>query len=399
VTILVTTPYILSGTIYDVDGAIPLTDATIKVTNKRLNETTFTASDSNGEYVIDLANYTGYRNGDLILIESFILGDVSKKYKSATITVDTSIGYTSQDLTLDAIIEDISVSTRKDDILQRSFDFITNSFKNKIINSLDIKSFPSALLEENNTVLRTENYYSLIAEDKVNGHSRGSVIGTNEGIGATAFVILSNETVTQPSANVQMQAVSTSEEDTDGGTGANQVTIKYLPKAWSTEYSTETITLDGTTPVNTVATDIYRIEEFYVNKASGLKLSIGEITLKSTDAVTLYAQINIGRNFFERAIHYVRTGYKAVITDIILGCSTNGGVIWRAFRSWEDADGNVVPRGRLSVEVADNTMSHPWNIPVVCSNPNGKRMAMGLAVKGRVANQIGTASFRYYDEL
>jgi len=253
--------------------------------------------------------------------------------------------------------------------------------------------------ENTDKVLRTEDYYALIVQDKINGHTRGSVIGTNEGIGASAFVILSNVTVTQPSSETRMQVVSTSTDDADGGTGAHQVTIKYLPKVWSTEYSTEIITLDGTTPINTEATDIYRIEEFYVNKVGNLGLGIGTITLKSTDAVTLYAQIDEGRNFFERAIHYVRTGYKAIVTDVILGCSTNGGVIWRLFRSWEAADGNVVPRGRLSIEVADNTMTHQWNIPVVCSNPNGKRMAVGLAVKGRVANQIGTASFRYYDEL
>lgn len=252
---------------------------------------------------------------------------------------------------------------------------------------------------ENGTILENRPYHDLIIQDNVEGHNRGSAIGTNESLSATAFVILSNATVTQPSDNVQMQIVSDSADDDDGSTGANEVTIKYLPKAWSSEYNTETITLNGTTPVNTVATDIYRIEEFYVNKAGGTGLGVGIITLKSTDAGTLYAQIDAGRNFFERALHYIRTGYEATVTDIVLGCSTNGGVIWRLFRSWEDSNGNIVPRGRLSIEVADNTMQQSWNISVACSNPHGKRMAIGLAVKGHVANQVGTASFRYYDRL
>ena len=253
--------------------------------------------------------------------------------------------------------------------------------------------------EVDHKMLRVASPYALIAEDRVANHVRGSIIGSQSVIGTAEFAILSNATVVQPSADTQMQIVSTSVEDDEGGTGAQEVMITYLPLAWGAEFKTETVVLDGTTPVNTTATDIYRIEEFRVTKASGTKMAKGTITLKSTDAGTLYAQIDAGRNFFERAVHYVRTGYRAAVTEVVLGCSTNGGVVWRLFRSMEDSAGNVVPIGRYSIQVADSTLSHPFHIAIVCSNPNGKRMAVGLASLGIVANQKGTGSCRFYDAI
>ena len=97
------------------------------------------------------------------------------------------------------------------------------------------------------------------------------------------------------------------------------------------------------------------------------------------------------------AIQYVETGYQAVVTDIIVGCSTNGGVKWRLFKSDEDEDtGDVVTRGRMSVTIADDVLHLPMKLPLKLSNPNGKRIAMGLAVQGPVAVQKGTGTIRGY---
>lgn len=243
--------------------------------------------------------------------------------------------------------------------------------------------------------LRTIDHLELIAEGKAEDHISGGAIGSQYPINTGAFVILSNIAVIQPAANMQMQIVSTSVNDTAAGSGAQEVDIVYLPYEWSDEYSWETIVMDGTTPVNTVATNIYRIEDFAVTKG---RSADGNITLKDTGAVNTYAQIDQYTNFFQRSIHYVRTGYRSIVTDIAFGCSTNGGVIWRLFRTIKK-HGHTTTRGRLSIEVADNTLNHAWKMSVVCYNPDGDNMAIGLAVAGINANQRGTGTFRFYDWL
>ena len=258
-----------------------------------------------------------------------------------------------------------------------------------ILNNVDGAFDPS---EE---MFKVEDHLALIAEGKIKNHERGGAIGSQYPIGTGPFVILSNILATQPDANMQMQVVSTSVNDTADGSGTQEVDIVYLPYEWSEEYSWETIVLNGTTPVNTVATDIYRIEDFAVTKG---RSADGNITLKDTGAVNTYAQIDQYTNFFQRSIHYVRTGYRSIVTDIAFGCSTNGGVIWRLFRTIKK-HGHTTTRGRLSIEVADNTLNHAWKMSVVCYNPDGDNMAIGLAVAGINANQRGTGTFRFYDWL
>ena len=257
----------------------------------------------------------------------------------------------------------------------------------QILNNVD------SVIDVPRKTLRVIDHLSLIAEDKAEDHKRGGAIGSQYPIGTGPFVILSNIVATQPTANMQMQVVSSSVNDAAAGSGAQEVDILYLPSAWSDEYSWETIVLNGTTSVNTIATDIYRIEDFFVSKGESAD---GNITLKDIGAVNTYAQIDQYTNFFQRCIHYLRTGYRCVITDVALGCSTNGGVIWRLFRTYV-VHGSQTTRGRLSIEVADATLNHAWEMPISVSNPNGRRIAAGLAVKGLNANQRGTGTIRYFD--
>jgi len=237
----------------------------------------------------------------------------------------------------------------------------------------------------------TQEHRTSVSEGDI--HKTDVCIGSNNAIGAGPFVILSNCDAVQPSAGVQMQFVSTSGEDALLGSGVQKMKLYYFAESpW--ELKNEVVEMDGTTPVNTDATDIYRIHKVEASKGHP---AVGTITIKSTDTVTLYAQIDPYTTFFQRAIFYVETGYQAMVTDIILGCSTNGGVKWRLFKSFEDEDtGEVVTRGRLSVSVADDAIHIPLGIGVKVSNPNGKRIAIGLAVQGAVANQEGIGTMRGY---
>ena len=239
--------------------------------------------------------------------------------------------------------------------------------------------------------IHVEDHLTSISEGDV--YDTDSCIGSSDSIGAGAYVILSNCVAIQPSSGVQMELVSTSTDDTLLGSGAQKVEIEYFTETpW--EKFTEVVEMDGQTAVDTDAINIYRINKLRVVKGNP---AAGTITLKSTDAAILYAQIDQYETFFERAIFYVEAGYQAVVTDIIVGCSTNGGVKWRLFKSDEDEDtGDVVTRGQLSVTIADDNLPHPMKLPFRVSNPNGIRIAIGLAVQGPVAAQKGTGTIWGY---
>ena len=240
--------------------------------------------------------------------------------------------------------------------------------------------------------IHTEDHLTSISEGDI--YQTDSCIGSSDSIGAGAYVILSNCVAIQPaSPGVQIEVVSTSGDDTLLGSGAQKVKLEYFTETpW--EKFTEVIELDGTTPVNSVATDMYRFNKVEVVAGNP---AAGTITVKSTDAAILYAQIDQYETFFERCVQYIENGYQAVVTDIIIGCSTNGGVKWRLFKSDEDEDtGDVVTRGQLSVIIADDTLPHPMKLPFRVSNPHGKRIAIGLAVQGPVAVQEGTGTIWGY---
>lgn len=61
------TPYSLSGYIYDSDGTTPIVGASISFTNQNSSEVIYATSTTNGEYQQDAANFaSGYYNNDTI---------------------------------------------------------------------------------------------------------------------------------------------------------------------------------------------------------------------------------------------------------------------------------------------------------------------------------------------
>lgn len=64
-----------------------------------------------------------------------------------------------------------------------------------------------------------------------------------------------------PTVGQQMRFVSTSANDTLSGTGVQKMHIHYLDSNYVPHV--ETVDMNGTTPVNTVATDIFRINSMH----------------------------------------------------------------------------------------------------------------------------------------
>ncbi len=93
-----------------------------------------------------------------------------------------------------------------------------------------------------------------------------------------------------PDVGEQMQVVSTSASDTAAGTGARQVEIHYLDANGAEQ--AETVTLNGVTPVLTVATNIRFVQEMHVTSAGSNLLAVGTITISTAGVpATVYTQI------------------------------------------------------------------------------------------------------------
>jgi hypothetical protein len=140
---------------------------------------------------------------------------------------------------------------------------------------------------------------------------------------ATTKVVVRRTAYTEQTTNAQRSIASANANDTLAGTGARKVVIKYLDQSGNGPFEEE-VSLNGTTYVNTVATNICYIEEITVTEAGSLLSNQGIITLKATTAGggatigTIGALAN--RTFW--AHHYVPINKICNITGI--SCSHNG---------------------------------------------------------------------------
>lgn len=218
-------------------------------------------------------------------------------------------------------------------------------------------------------------------------------VGRSLDIDIGSFIVLANAAFTQPTDGIQMELVSNDVGDDSVGAGAQLVRITYFTKTTWLRKTTDVI-MDGTTIVNTTATDIYRIDKAEVIKG---RPAIGTITIKDTTGATLYGQIEPLTTYMERAMAYVETGKRCVVTDILISTQSKEGIIFRAFKSDKVGD-NIVTRGRYSATMVEDALPLEFNLPFSVENPYGDRIALGLAVSGIADNQGASGSFRYYCE-
>ncbi|MFQ5351442.1 MAG: hypothetical protein ACE5D3_00015 [Candidatus Binatia bacterium] len=107
--------------------------------------------------------------------------------------------------------------------------------------------------------------------------------------------------------------VSTSAADAAAGTGARTIKVTGLLADWTE--SSETVTLNGLTPVNTVQsyTRIYRMKTLTAGSGG---VNAGTITATAAIDSTVTAQISIGFGQTLMAIYSVPTGNTAYMTSM-----------------------------------------------------------------------------------
>jgi len=175
----------------------------------------------------------------------------------------------------------------------------------------------------NTQTILTDNLGRIItapsgAGANVAGFALGTMVTT-----AITDVPVRATTYTEPAVNAQRSLSSASANDTAAGTGARQVRITYLDATGAGPF-TETVTLNGTTAVATVATNICFIERMEVVSVGSTGSNVGIITLFVNAAGgggtigTIAATTN--RTFW--AHHYTPTSKSSFITSMA-GNNTN----------------------------------------------------------------------------
>jgi hypothetical protein len=127
---------------------------------------------------------------------------------------------------------------------------------------------------------------------------------------ATSEVLVSNRDYVEQDSEAQRSVVSTSSQDSSGGSGAKVIRIIYLTSDYEEKY--EDVTLNGTTRVATTASDIRFIQDLRVVQGAS---AAGALKVYETAAGAQNEFCGIGayttQAFF--AHYYVPAGCKAYI--------------------------------------------------------------------------------------
>lgn len=155
-----------------------------------------------------------------------------------------------------------------------------------------------------------------VARGQIAGHSVVQIFGYNPDLDTTEETIWPDGgTVPHPTVSSVLSIVSTSTDD-DGspaGTGARTVYIEGVDGTY--QVISETVTLNGTTPVSTVNSYLC-INAFYVATVGSGGANVGEITAKVNS--TLYDIIAVGYNNRTTAHYCVPAGYTAYLAEGII---------------------------------------------------------------------------------
>ena len=166
------------------------------------------------------------------------------------------------------------------------------------------------------------SYESEVARGKIAGARPFYSFGEIDTLGAVTdhmvWPMAGTPALTVPTG-IQMNISSTSVNDASAGTGIRTVKIHYLDTLLNEQ--NEVVTMNGTSAVNTVATDIKFVNSMHIMSGGTSKDADGVISLKN-GAVT-YAQILTNKRRCSSSVRRVPKGKRLMITSLY-GASSSG---------------------------------------------------------------------------
>lgn len=172
-------------------------------------------------------------------------------------------------------------------------------------------------------------------------------------------------------ANAQRSVNSTNANDTAAGTGARSVTINYLNTSF--QLLSETVTMNGTTAVATVATDIAFIESITVTTVGSTGGNVGTIQVwtNNNGTGTVWGSIAATDNQTYWAHHYVPAGVTCYLLKFAAGATVVAGQC-NVNHSGNPLGANIpqLQIGLTLVHAAANMNEHSFSVPLALPGPD-----------------------------
>lgn len=191
------------------------------------------------------------------------------------------------------------------------------------------------------------------------------------GTSATSGVAVRATTYTAQGSNAQRSVKSSSASDTAAGTGAQKVTINFLDTTFTLQ--SETVTLNGTTAVNTVSTNIAFIESMVVSQVGSGGGNVGTISILTGTAGsgTTWGSIAASDNQTFWAHHYVPAG----VTCYLLGFLGGGTVVagQTNLNHFGNPSVSNIPELQIGVtliHLAASSNEHVFEVPLAVPGPD-----------------------------
>lgn len=168
----------------------------------------------------------------------------------------------------------------------------------------------------------SESYLYDISEGNIPGYTPWIKNGYNGGLSAVEQSLWAvGGDYVFPTAEMQMEVVSSSANDTAAGSGARTVYISYLDSNFVEK--TETVTLNGLTAVPTTATDIYRVNNFRVATVGATGYNEGNIDVRHLTDTPVYSRIATSTNRAINCIYTIPKDKCLYIYNILFSAASN----------------------------------------------------------------------------
>lgn len=230
-----------------------------------------------------------------------------------------------------------------------------------------------------------------VARNQIMGHSSFSIFGYNADLDTSEESVWPDGgTIPHPTTASVLKISSSSADDTSAGTGARTVAIFGLDANYNVV--SESVILDGQTPVNTGNSYLY-VNQFYVTSVGSGGVNAGNInagtgTVTAGVPAVLYDLIAAGYNQRTTAHYCVPAGYTGyLVTGVITTGQATGSTSVTAFLKQHGPDG-ILRVGAVST-LNNGSVQYDFTFPYAIPEKN----CVGATAIGSAANNSVSAYF------